>query len=140
MFNMENCNPARTPVECGIALVKDAEEGAVDPTLFKQIVGCLRYLCNSRLDIAYVAGLVSRLMEDPKVSHLCAIKMILRYVKGTLDFGLLFTNNRNPNKGNIGGFIDSDWSGDKDGRKSISGYFFSYATLLFHGPQRNSQL
>jgi len=60
------------------------EEELVDPTLFKQIVGSLRYLCNSSPDIAYVVGIISRFMSEPRVSHLLEVKRVMRYIKGTL--------------------------------------------------------
>ncbi|MCI29317.1 copia protein, partial [Trifolium medium] len=58
--------------------------------MFKQMVGSLRYLCNSRLDICYAVGVISRFMNTPRRSHLIAAKRVLRYVKGTINYGLLF--------------------------------------------------
>lgn len=89
-FHMMNCNLVVTPVDCSIKLEKDGSDRTVDATLYKQIVGSLRFLCNSRPDIAYGVGLISRFMEHPRVSHLLAAKRILRYIKGTLDYGALF--------------------------------------------------
>lgn len=91
-YDMINCNPTVTPVEVNLKLEKGGDEKAVDATVFKQMVGSLRYICNSRLDISYGVGLVSRFMDDPRHSHLVAIKRILRYLKGTLEFGVLFPN------------------------------------------------
>ncbi|OIV93176.1 hypothetical protein TanjilG_20838 [Lupinus angustifolius] len=64
----------------------------VDKTLYKQMIGCLRYVCNTRPTISYGVGVVSRHMESPKKSDLLAAKRLLRYVKGTIDFGLMLSN------------------------------------------------
>ena len=55
-FNMLNCKPISTPVDTGVKLSLVNDEKEVNPTLFKQIVGSLRYLCQTRPDIAYGAG------------------------------------------------------------------------------------
>ncbi|XP_006582472.1 uncharacterized protein LOC114414123 [Glycine soja] len=89
-FNMMECNSVITPTETGIKLQIDGDEKEVDPTMYKQIVGSLRYLCNTRPNIAYCVGLISRFMEKPKTPHFLAAKRILRYVKGTLDVGILY--------------------------------------------------
>jgi len=92
-FNMLNCKPISTPVDTGVklSLVNDVKE--VNPTLFKQIVGSLRYLCHTRPDIAYGVGLVSRYMVKHTTSHLVAAKRILRYVKDTRSYGIQYSKN-----------------------------------------------
>lgn len=66
-------------------------------------------------------------MEQPKSSHLAAAKRILRYVKGTLDHGVLLPNKKNSSKGaKVFGYSDSDWGGDCDDRKNIAGYLFMF--------------
>ncbi|MCV5002872.1 reverse transcriptase domain-containing protein, partial [Escherichia coli] len=56
-FKMDNCKPISTPIECGIKLSKDDEAEKMDPTLFKSLVGSLRYLTCTRPDILYATGL-----------------------------------------------------------------------------------
>ncbi|PKI72950.1 hypothetical protein CRG98_006650 [Punica granatum] len=117
-FSMENCLPVDTPVECGIRLTKEEEGKPMNPTYYKSLVGCLRYLTCSRPNMLFGVGLVSRFMETPKTSHLKAAKRSLRYVKGTVDYGLLYSS-----KGGMEliGFGDSDWAGSCDDRKSTTG-------------------
>jgi hypothetical protein len=78
-FNLLNCNPSNTPMEANLKLNSDENGHAVDSTLYKQMVGCLRYACNSRPDISHSVGVVSRFMQSPKISHMQAVKRILRY-------------------------------------------------------------
>ncbi|XP_039688058.1 secreted RxLR effector protein 161-like [Medicago truncatula] len=107
-------------------LVLNEDEESVDPTLFKQIVGSLRYLCNSRLDIAYAVGIISRFMSEPRVSHLLAAKRVMRYIKGTLQYGILFPKCLNDSSMELMAYSDADWCGDKQDRKSTSGYLFKF--------------
>lgn len=120
-FQMRDCNPTATPAEAGLKLVKDPQGERVDNTLYKQIVGSLMYLTGTRPDIMHVVSLISRFMECPKEMHLAAAKRILRYLKGTIDYGIMYKNGE---KSELFGFTDSDYAGDLDDRKSTSGYAF----------------
>ena len=60
-------------------------------------------------------------MSNPSKAHFATAKRILRYVKGTKDFGILYKANRDFN---LTGYTDSDWAGSTDDRKSTSGYVF----------------
>ncbi|XP_014496842.1 uncharacterized protein LOC106758430 [Vigna radiata var. radiata] len=123
-FNMCQCNSANTPAEVGVKLERDPEEEAVDPTEYRRMVGSLRYLCNTRPDISYNVGLMSRFMQNPNVSHLNAIKRILRYLKGTTSYGILLPKDESGGEVRVTGYSDSDWCGDKGDRKSTAGYLF----------------
>ena len=68
-FRMVDCNSADTPTATGVNLVKDPNEEEVDVTLYRQMVGSLRYLCCTRPNLLYVVGLISRYMENPELSH-----------------------------------------------------------------------
>ncbi|XP_047163693.1 uncharacterized mitochondrial protein AtMg00810-like [Vigna umbellata] len=125
-FNMDQCNSATTPAEVGIKLEKDPEEEAVDPTEYRRMVGSLRYLCNTRPDISYSVGLVSRFMQNPRVSHLNAVKRILRYLKGTIEYGILLPKHGSGGEVRVIAYSDSDWCGDKGDRKSTAGYVFFF--------------
>jgi hypothetical protein len=113
-------------MEANLKLSKGEDEQAVEATLFKQVVGSLRFICNTRSDINYAVGSVSRFMSNPKASHMVAAKRILRYLKGTQDFGLAFPTSNKESKIELEGFSDSDWCGDKEDRRSTSGYWFRF--------------
>ena len=89
-FNMISCNAVMSPIEVNLRLARDESGDAVDETKFKRIIGSLRYLCNSRPDLDYSVGLVSRFMSNPKKLHMLATKRLLRYIQGTTDYGILF--------------------------------------------------
>jgi hypothetical protein len=120
------CNPCRTPMEARLHLSKFGDTPRVDATQYRSLMGSLRYLVNTRPDLAYVVGYVSRYMEEPREEHLTAVKRILRYIAGTMNWGVTYT----PGEGGepcLMGFSGSDMAGDQDDRKSTSGmvYFLS---------------
>ncbi|XP_074362407.1 secreted RxLR effector protein 161-like [Apium graveolens] len=96
---------------------------AVDASEFKSIVGGLWYLVHTRPDISYAVGIVSRYMERPTVLHMNAVKRILRYIKGTLDFGLVYS--RKSGNHLLSGFSDSNFAGSSEDRKSTAGVVFN---------------
>ena len=92
---MLNCKTSPTPVITGLKLTKDDEGSTVDPTLFKRIVGSLTYLTTTRPDIMYGVSLISRFMESPKYPHWKSAKIILRYISGTKDLGIMYSTSKN---------------------------------------------
>ncbi|KAK2442749.1 putative mitochondrial protein [Trifolium repens] len=120
-FDMLNCNAVQCPIVPGCKLTKEGGGENVDVTLFKQIVGSLMYLTATRPDIMFAVCLISRYMEKPTDEHLLAAKKVLRYVKGTVEFGVQYLKNGEPE---LLGYTDSDYAGDIDDRKSTSGYVF----------------
>ena len=124
-FKLENCKIAITPSDTNQKLDSDSDGEDVDATTFKQLVGSLRYLCNTRPDICYAVGMVSRFMSKPKWSHYQAAVRILRYIKGTLKHGVLFPF-EGKTKSELLSYSDSDWCGDRVDRRSTSGYLFKF--------------
>ncbi|WVZ04379.1 hypothetical protein V8G54_025185 [Vigna mungo] len=123
-FMMDKCNEAETPLEVGKKLRINVEEEGVDGTRYKQLVGSFRFLCNSRPDIMFGVGLLSRFMINPKKSHMTAAKRMMRYIKGTKDFGILFQQGQKREELKLVGYSDADFGGDEDDRKSTSGSIF----------------
>ena len=74
-------------------------------TLFKSLIGSLRYLTITRPDIVCGVGFLSRYMEEPNESHWFATKRILRCIKGTMEFGLFYGYN---DDATLHGYLDSD--------------------------------
>ena len=65
-FNMQQSNPVGTPTKVGLMLEKETDEELVDPTHYRKIVGCLRYLCNTRPNLNFSVGIISRFMQEPR--------------------------------------------------------------------------
>lgn len=118
---MDKCNPVLNPIVPGTKLMKDADGVKLDSTHYKQIVGSLMYLTNTRPDIMFVVSLLSRYMDHPTELHFQAAKRVLLYLKGTCDLGILY---RKGGDEELIAYTDSDYAGDLDDRRSTSGYVF----------------
>jgi hypothetical protein len=90
-------------------MLKNDEGEKINSTTFKSLVGSLRYMTCTRPNILYEVGLVTRFMETPTMTHFKALKRILRYIKGTIDFGLFYGYS---NSFDLVSYSDSDWAGD----------------------------
>jgi len=74
----------------GCKLTKSGYESFSDPTLYRSVVGALQYATITRTEISFLANKVCQFMSDPTEQHWAAIKRILRYLAGTISFGLSF--------------------------------------------------
>ncbi|GJV48739.1 retrovirus-related pol polyprotein from transposon TNT 1-94 [Tanacetum coccineum] len=110
-FGMDKCNPIDTPLEHKAKPSKHDREKKVDSTLFKSLVGSLRYLTCTRPDILFAVGLIIRFMEEPTIKHLEIAKRILRYIKCTIEYGMFYSTSEDLK---LVGYNDSDWAGSKD--------------------------
>ncbi|GJS31013.1 copia protein [Tanacetum coccineum] len=117
-FGLEDSKPIKTPISTETKLTRDEEGESVDNTKYRGMIGSLLYLTASRPDIMFSVCLCARFQEDPKTSHLEAVKRIFRYIKGTMHLGLWY-----PKGSGIETIVyaDSDHAGDYVDRKSTSG-------------------
>ena len=99
----------------------------VDITLYRNMIGCFLYLTASRPDISFSIGVCARFQANLKMSHLIVVKRIIKYVSGTIDFGLLYSKESNVS---LGGYSDDDWAGNADDRKSTTSECFYVGTNL----------
>ena len=89
---------------------------------YASAVGSLMYaMLRTRPDICYAVGVVSRFQSNPGPEHWVAVKHILKYLRRTRDYMLVYSGGDL----NLQGFTDSDFQGDKDSRKSTSGSVFT---------------
>jgi hypothetical protein len=91
-------------------------------------MGCHRYLIHTRPDLTYAVGYMSRFLERPTVEHFQAVKKILRYIAGSLQYGLRYGQQTGMTR--LVGYCDSDLTGDIDTRKSTTGALFFLSKCL----------
>ncbi|GJT27040.1 ribonuclease H-like domain-containing protein [Tanacetum coccineum] len=116
--HMVHCNPSRTPVDTESKL---GPEGVPvqDPTLYRSLAGGLQYLTFTRPDLYYAVQQVCLYMHDPREPHFAALKRIMRYVRGTVDFGLQLYASATTS---LVGYTDADWAGCPFTRSSEAEY------------------
>ena len=123
-FNMEYCKPVSTPMITGCKLSKEDESEEVDQRLYRSMIGSLQYITASRPNVMQVVGQVARFQATPKETHIIVVKRIFRYLKGNMEFGLWYPKG---NEITLIAYLDADWEGCVDDRRSTSG------TTLFLG-------
>jgi hypothetical protein len=126
---MIGCNSCHVPMEARLKLSKQSTQPLVDATIYRSIIGSLRYLVNTRPDLAFAVGYVSHFLEESQEDHLAVLKKILRYVAGTCNWGLWFGRKKG-NQALLIGFSDADFARDVDARKSTTGVIFFLANSL----------
>ncbi|KAK9073768.1 hypothetical protein SSX86_006362 [Deinandra increscens subsp. villosa] len=95
----------------------------VDPTEYRSLIGCLRYLLHTRPDLSFAVNLLSRFMQEPMEHHMRGIKQIIRYIKGTKHHGITYKKNGG-NK--ITGYSDSSYGVNTDKGKGTTGFVFYF--------------
>lgn len=98
---------------------------------YTSVVGSVMYamVCNRR-DLAYAASVVSRFMSKPGLTHWESLKWLMRYLKGAAGTGLYFSKNTFKEEALVG-YVDSDYAGSIDTRKSLTGFVFTlYGTTI----------
>jgi hypothetical protein len=124
-FDMEDCNPVKHPLPAGFQPIAatDAEHQQVKYLPYAQIVDSILYASIiSQPDLAHPAGVLSRFLSKWNKLHFKAAKNLLRYIQGTLDLCLTFDGKSAEQT--LLGYVDADWGGDMDTRRSTTGYVF----------------
>jgi hypothetical protein len=133
---MTDCEPCMTPVDLQAKLGDDSGPPVADASQFRSIAGALQYLTFTRPDIAYVVQQICLHMHDPREPHLTAMKRILRYLRGTPDFGLLLHRS---SSSDLVVYTDADWAGCPDTHRSTSSYVvFLGDNLVFWSAKRQT--
>ncbi|KAF5471074.1 hypothetical protein F2P56_011546 [Juglans regia] len=111
--------PISSPMAASLKLSKFDSPDFEDATLYRSIVGGLQYLSLTRPDISFAVNKIFQFMHSPKNSHWSAVKRVLRYLKGTINLGLLF---RPQSSLHLQTYCDVDWGGCPDDRRSTGGF------------------
>ena len=127
----EKTKPVSTPLAphfklSALQCLKTEEEREyMSKVSYSNVVGSLMYvMVCTRPDISHAVGIVSRNMHNPGKEHWQAVKWILRYIKKTLDVGLIFEKDDMVSQ-HVVRYCDSDYAGDLDKRRSTTGYVFT---------------
>ena len=89
------------------------------------MIGSLMYpMIQTRPDICYAVTILSRYNHNPNAKHIAAVKRVIRYLKGTLNYGITYGSDST-----LTGYTDADWAADAETRRSLGAYVF----LLYGG-------
>ena len=94
-FHMESCKSTSTPMNLKEKFSKNDRTNKVDEGQYRSLIGCLIYLTATRLDIAFVVSSLSHFMHCASELHLQVAKRIVRYIKGTISYGIKFSHLQN---------------------------------------------
>jgi Reverse transcriptase (RNA-dependent DNA polymerase) len=125
-YGMSDCKGVSTPMEPGICLTRSTEDEVELnlQNLCQQMTGSLIYaMIGTRVDISFAVSALSRYCSKPAKRHLNALVRVLRYLKSTKNHAIVYGR-----KSGIFAYMDSDYAGDRDERRSTTGY-----AVIFNG-------
>ncbi|KAM2487023.1 hypothetical protein ACFX1W_039018 [Malus domestica] len=102
---LKDCKPVSTPLVATDKLRRGDGSESRDESLYRKLVGSLLYLTSTRPDIMFSASLLAQFMHKPSKKHYGAAKRVLRYIQGTIDFGIEYVIRKSSL---LIGYCDSD--------------------------------
>nr|GEV73894.1 retrovirus-related Pol polyprotein from transposon TNT 1-94 [Tanacetum cinerariifolium] len=117
-FEMDSCDSVDTPMVDRLKLNEDLLGIPVDQTHYRSMVGSLMYLTASRPDLVFAVCMCDTYQAKPTKKHLEALKRVLRYLKGTINWGLWYPKDTAMA---LMAYADADHAGCQDTRRSTSG-------------------
>ncbi|CAN6715372.1 unnamed protein product [Malus baccata var. baccata] len=139
--DLQDCKPCATPCLPYHRLIKNDGKPYHSPEQYHSVVRALQYLTFTRPDIAFSVNQACQFMHNPMESHVIDVKHILRYLKGTSNYGIHFQ----PGPIHLQSYSDADWAGDPNDRRSTSGFVIflgsnpiSWASKKQHTVSRSS--
>ncbi|GJW30669.1 zinc finger, CCHC-type containing protein [Tanacetum coccineum] len=119
-FNREDCSPVSTPMD-PVEKLKPNAGKPVDQLEYSRAIGCLMYaMTSTRPNIAYAVGRLSRFTSNPSNQHWQAITRILKYLKGTMNYGLSYVGYPSM----LEAYSDASWISHVEYSSSTSGWVF----------------
>jgi hypothetical protein len=121
-FGLSDARPAAVPLNASVKLSREGDQPLdVSVYPYRELVGSLMYLAVcTRPDISQAVGALARYMSAPQKQHWDAARALLRYVRGTVEFGIRFAGSEG-----LQGYCDADYAGDLDTRRSTTGFVFT---------------
>jgi len=133
-FGMMDCKPMPTPLVANMKLFSDTSLDLVDATIYRQMIGSLMFLTNTRPEICFSVNTLIQYMVKPRRVHWIAAKHVLRYLKGTVEYGMSYDADQEIS---LQGYTDADWVGSVTHRKSTSGCCFNLGSAVTSWLNRN---
>ncbi|XP_015161834.1 uncharacterized mitochondrial protein AtMg00810-like [Solanum tuberosum] len=127
-LKMERCKRVPIPLVHNEKILNFEGGDRVDPSVYRSLIGSLMYFTATRPDLIFAASLLSRFMEAPSEVHLGVAKQTLRYIKGTVDYGIWL---KKEEQGKLIGNSDRDWAGSVDDMKRTFGYALTLGSDIF---------
>ena len=131
---MEKCKAMATPLFVNEKLSNNDANSKVDASVYRRLIGSLLYLLATKPNIMFAASLFSSFMHSPSQTHYSVAKQVLRYIKGTFEYGLCFLKNESEK---LQGYANSDWADNLDDSKSICVISFHLGVVISHGIRKN---
>jgi hypothetical protein len=126
-FGMTECKSMPTPMVMDLKKMSDTDSREGDPQLYRQLIGSLMYLVNTRPDICYAVNVLSQFMSQPRQTHWISTKHVLRYFRGTVGYGLRYASSVDLS---LQGYVDADWAGSAVDRKSTYDCCFTLGSAM----------
>ncbi|XP_070049754.1 uncharacterized mitochondrial protein AtMg00810-like [Nicotiana tomentosiformis] len=120
-FGMLGCKPIAIPIESNAKMCAHEGKDLEDVTMYRQLVGSLIYLTLTRPNLSFLIGVMSHYMHNPKKHHTEVVRRMLRYVKSSIDYGLLYEKGDDCK---VVGYCDADYAAGHDTRRSTTGFVF----------------
>ena len=132
--HMIGAKPYLAPCTSGKRMTKFDGDPLDDPSLYRTIVGALQYCTLTRPDISYSVNQLCQFLHCPTNMHFTTAKRVLCYLKGTPEYGLMFT----PGPLTLEVYCDSNWDGDPIDRRSTSGYgvYFGHCLISWQSKKQ----
>jgi hypothetical protein len=120
-FGFSDCKPSPTPYDPSVTLQKNKRIG-LDQLRYSQIIGSLMYLASAtRADISFVVSKLSRFMSNPRTDHWHALERVMRYLHGTMSYGIHYSGQHAV----LEEYSDLNCISDVDELYSTRGYVFT---------------
>ena len=127
-LHMEDCKSTSTLMNQKEKFSKGDGAEKIDESKYRSVIGCLMYLTTTRLDIMFIVTLLSIFMHCASEVHFQAAKRIVRYIKGTTNYGIKYSYCQNFK---LHDFSDSEWASSIDDMRSTTGFCFSFGFRIF---------